>query len=37
MDKLIAFLKKEFPNDAMEIQECIELLNQCVGGSSESI
>jgi len=37
MDKLIAFLKKEFPNDALEIQECIELLNQCIGGSRENI
>ncbi|WP_206813129.1 hypothetical protein [Paradesulfitobacterium ferrireducens] len=37
MDKLITFLKKEFPNDALEIQECIELLNQCIGGSRESI
>lgn len=37
MDKLIAFLKKEFPNDAMEIQECIELLSQSIGGCVESI
>lgn len=37
MEKLIAFLRKEFPNDAMEIQECVDLLNQCIGGSVESI
>ena len=37
MYKLISFLKTEFPKDALEIQECIELLNQCIGGSVESI
>ncbi len=37
MDKLIEFLKTEFPNDAMELQECIDLLNQCISGSIESI
>lgn len=37
MEKLITFLRKEFPSDAMEIQECIDLLNQCIGGSIESI
>jgi len=37
MEKLISFLKTEFPKDALEIQECIELLNQCIGGSVESI
>lgn len=37
MEKLISFLKTEFPKDAIEIQECIELLNQCIGGSVESI
>lgn len=37
MEKLINFLKSEFPKDALEIQECIELLNQCIGGSVESV
>ncbi len=37
MEKLISFLKTEFPKDALEIQECIELLNQCIGGSIESM
>ena len=37
MKKLISFLKTEFPKDALEIQECIELLSQCIGGSVESI
>ena len=30
MEKLISFLKTECPKDALEIQECIELLNQCI-------
>lgn len=37
MEKLIEFLRKEFPDDALEIQECIDLLNQCIDGSVESI
>jgi hypothetical protein len=37
MEKLISFLKTECPKDALEIQECIELLNQCIGGSVESV
>ncbi len=37
MDKLIEFLRKEFPKDALDIQECIDLLNQCICGSIESI
>lgn len=37
MEKLISFLKTEFPKDALDIQECIELLNQSIGGSVESI
>lgn len=37
MEKLILFLKTEFPKDAMEIQECLELLNLCIGGNIESI
>lgn len=37
MEKLISFLKTEFPKDALDIQECIELLNQSLGGSIESI
>lgn len=37
MERLIEILKAEFPKDALEIQECIELLNQCIGGSVESI
>lgn len=37
VEKLISFLKTEFPKDALDIQECIELLNQSLGGSVESI
>lgn len=37
MEKFISFLKTEFPKDALDIQECIELLNQSIGGSVESI
>lgn len=37
MERLIEFLRKEFPKDALDIQECIDLLNQCIGGSIESI
>lgn len=37
IDKIIEFLKKKFPNDALDIQECIELLNQCISGSRDSI
>lgn len=37
MDNLISFLKAEFPKDALDIQECLELLNQSIGGSVESI
>ncbi|WP_160680827.1 hypothetical protein [Clostridium sp. C8-1-8] len=37
MKKLISFLKTEFPKDTLDIQECIDLLNQCIGGSVESI
>jgi uncharacterized protein YbjQ (UPF0145 family) len=37
VEKLISFLKTEFPKDALEIQECIGLLNQCIGGSVESL
>lgn len=37
MEKLLDCFKNEFPKDAMEIQECIELLNQCIDGSVESI
>ncbi len=37
MEKLISFLKNEFPKDAFDIQECIDLLNQCIEGSVEKI
>lgn len=37
MGKLIPFLKTKFSKDALDIQECIELLNQCIGGSVERI
>lgn len=37
LEKLISFLKTEFPKDALDIQECIELLNQSIGGNVESI
>lgn len=37
MEKLINFIKIEFPKDALEIQYGIELLNQCIGGSVESV
>lgn len=37
MEKLLSFLKTEFPKDALEIQECLDLLNQCIGGSVESV
>lgn len=37
MEQLISFLKKEFPKDVLDIQECVDLLNQCIGGSVESI
>jgi len=37
MEKLISFLKNEFPKDAFDIQECLDLLNQCIEGSVEKI
>ena len=37
MEQLIEFLRKEFPKDAVDIQECIDLLNQSISGSIESI
>lgn len=33
MDKLITFLRTELPEDALEIQASIELLNQCISSS----
>jgi len=37
MEKLISFLRKEFPKDALDIQECIDLLNQCIEGCVKNI
>jgi len=37
MEKLISFLKNEFPKDALDIQECIDLLNQCIEGCVKNI
>lgn len=37
MEQLIEFIRKEFPKDALDIQVCIDLLNQSVDGSIESI
>lgn len=37
MEQLIEFLREEFPKDALDIQECIDLLNQSIGGSIESV
>ncbi|HBN83638.1 MAG TPA: hypothetical protein DDZ89_07310 [Clostridiales bacterium] len=37
MEKVIEFLKKDFPKDALDIQECLELLFQSIAGSVESI
>ena len=37
MERLISFLREEFPKDALDIQECIDLLNQSIGGSIESV
>lgn len=37
MNKLIDLIRKEYPSEALEIQECIELLSQCISGCSTSI
>lgn len=37
MEKLIELIKTEYPSDALEIQECIDLLSQCIGGCSASV
>lgn len=37
MEELIAFLRSECPEDVVEIQECVELLNQAIGGSVQSV
>lgn len=37
MEELIDFLKMNLPNDAIDIQDCIELLNQCISGSRDNI
>lgn len=37
MEQLISFLREEFPENALDIQECIDLLNQSIGGSIESV
>lgn len=37
MEKLIELLKNVYPSDALEIQECIDLLMQCIGGCSANI
>ena len=37
MDKLIDLIRKEYPSEALDIQECIELLCQCISGCSTSI
>jgi len=37
MEKLIRFLRDEYPEDALEIQECIELLNQAIVGCVGSL
>ena len=37
MEKLISFLKNEFPKDAFDIQECLDLLNQCIEGCVKNI
>ena len=37
MEKLIELIRKEYPSDALEIQECIDLLSQCISGFRASI
>lgn len=37
VEKLITLVKTEFPNDALEIQECLDLLNQSIAGSVVSL
>lgn len=37
MEKLVELLKNEYPSDALEIQECIDLLIQCICGCSAII
>lgn len=37
MDKIIEFMKKEFPREIMEVADCIELLNQTIDGCLASI
>ncbi|NMB45075.1 MAG: replication initiation negative regulator SeqA [Firmicutes bacterium] len=37
MDKLLMFLRDECPEEAIEIQECIRLLNQAVEGCIEAV
>ncbi|NLP17405.1 MAG: hypothetical protein GX379_10295 [Clostridiales bacterium] len=37
MDKLIDLIRKEYPSEALDIQECIALLCQCISGCSTSI
>ncbi|NLB33669.1 MAG: replication initiation negative regulator SeqA [Tissierellia bacterium] len=37
MDKLIDLIRKEYPSDALEIQECIDLLSQCISGCTTNI
>ena len=37
MEEFIKFLCNEFPDDALEIQECIDLLNQSISGTVSSI
>lgn len=36
-EKLLSFFKEEFPKDAIDIQACIEWLNQCIAGSKDRI
>ena len=37
MEELIAFLRRECPDDVAEIQDCMELLNQAIEGSVQSV
>lgn len=37
MQKVLDFFKSEFPNDAMDIRDCVDLLNQCLVSTVENI
>lgn len=37
MKKLLDFFKKEFPSDVVDINECLQLLNECIDGTVTDI